>query len=261
MAESRSRVVSSFTIIKGSLIDETYAVFQDWDFSLSRMENLRRVREENTLGTSSGHWARDVAKVLNRRFDPDERDRPLVELAKAGCDREIWKPILLWHITRDEFLLRDFLVHWLYQQYHDGVFRLHASDVTDYLDSLKKKKGIEWSGSWSEATTSRVASGLLRMATDFGLLRGTQSREFESYHLPEESFLYLLHAMMDNQQNARRIVDADDWHMYLMDAADVERELLRLHQFHRLQYEMAGSLAQLKLPFDSSADFARELCA
>jgi hypothetical protein len=261
MAEPRSRVVSSFTIIKGSLIDETYSVFRDWDFSLSRMENLRRVREENTIGTSSTHWARDVAKVLNRRFDPDGRDRSLVELAKGGCPREIWKPILLWHMTRDEFMVRDFLVHWLYRQFQDGVFRLHTDDVTDYLKSLKSKKGIEWSGSWSDTTISRVASGLLRMATDFGLLKGTQSREFESYHLPEESFLYLLHAMMDTQHNARRVIDAEDWHMYLMGASDVERELLRLHQFHRLQYEVAGSLAQLKLPFDSSADFAKELCA
>ena len=32
----RSNVVSSFTIIKGSLIDETYAVFAGWDFALSR---------------------------------------------------------------------------------------------------------------------------------------------------------------------------------------------------------------------------------
>ena len=33
-----------------------------------------------------------------------------------------------------------------------------------------------------------------------------------------------------------------------MDADDVERELLRLHQFRRLHYEVAGSLAQLDLP-------------
>ena len=31
---SRSTVVSSFTIIKGSLVDETYAAFAAWDFSL-----------------------------------------------------------------------------------------------------------------------------------------------------------------------------------------------------------------------------------
>lgn len=243
------------------MIEETHAVFQNWDFSIPRAENLRRVREDNTIGATSTHWARDVAKVLNRRFDPMRRDRPLVGLAKAGCDREVWRPLLLWHITRDEFLLRDFLVRWLYAQFSQGVFRLHTDDVLPYLKSLTKKKGVEWSGSWTDATTSRVASGLLRIATDFGLLAGTQSREFASYHLPEQSFLYLLHAMADSEPNARRIVDAEDWRMYLMDASDVERELLRLHQFRKLHYEVAGTLAQLKLPCDSSADYARRLCA
>jgi hypothetical protein len=99
------------------------------------------------------------------------------------------------------------------------------------------------------------------MATDFGLLTGTLHKEFASFHLPEESFLYLLHAIAEVEPNARRIVDAEDWHMYLMESSDVERELLRLHQFRKVHYEVAGSLAQLKLPHGSSADYARELYA
>jgi len=180
---------------------------------------------------------------------------------KAGCDREVWKPVLLWHMTRDEFLLRDFLVHWLYVQFSQGAFQLHSDDVVPYLRSLAKKKDIEWAGQWTDATTSRVASGLLRMATDFGLLTGTQSKAFASYHLADESFVYLLHAMAEAEPNARRIVDAEDWRMYLMDGSDVERELFRLHQFRKLHYEVAGSLAQLKLPYSSSAEYVRGLCA
>jgi len=38
-------------------------------------------------------------------------------------------------------------------------------------------------------------------------------------------------------------------------------ELLRLHQFHRLQYEAAGSLVRLDLPADSPGSYARELVA
>lgn len=256
---ARSNVVSSFTIVKGSLIEETYAVFRDWDYALSKLENLKRVREENTIGASSTNWALNVAKVINRRFDPADRDRPLVELAKSGCDREVWKPLLLYHMTRDEFLVRDFLINWLYPQFTAGAYRLRAEDVFPHLLALTKKKDIEWSGKWSDSTLKRVGSGLLRMAVDFGLLQGTQTREFASYHLPEESFLYLLHAMMDTEANARRVIDAEDWRMYLMDSADVERELLRLHQFRKLHYEVAGSLAQIKLPAPSAAEYAREL--
>ncbi len=260
MCASRSRVVSSFTIVKGALIEETYAVFQHWDFTRSCTDNLRCMQEANLIGATSAHWAREVAKALHRRFDPEGRDRPLVELAK-GCERAVWTPLLLWHMTRDEFLVRDFLLHWLYPQYVQGTYRLHTADVVLYLQSLSYKKGITWSGKWTAATTSRVASGLLRIAADFGLLTGTVAREFASYHLPEASFLYLLHAMVEVEPNARRLIEAADWHMYLMDATDVERELLRLHQFRKVHYEVAGSLAQLTLPCSSTADYARELVA
>ena len=261
MTASRSKVVSSFTIIKGSLIEETYAVFRDWDSEQNKFENLRRIREENSIGTTSAHWARDVAKVLNRRFDPEGRDRPLVDLALAGCRPDLWNPLLLFHMTRDEFLLRDFLIHWLYPQFVEGSYRLHTDDVATYLATLGERKGIEWSGEWSDSTTERVASGLLRIATDFGLLKGTAYREFASYHLPDESFLYLLYALAESEPNARHIVEAEDWRMFLMDASDVDRELLRLHQFKRVHYQVAGSLIELKLPHESLAGYTRELCA
>lgn len=260
MDTPRSQVVSSFTIIKGALIAQTYAVFQHWDFACSGAENLRRMQDTNLIGATSAHWARDVAKALHRRFDPEGRDRPLVELAK-GCDRAVWTPLLLWHMTRDEFLVRDFLLHWLYPQYIQGTYRLHAADVVPYLQSLAHTQGVTWSSTWTAATTARVASGLLRIAADFGLLTGTGAREFAPYHLPEASFLYLLHAMGELEPNARRLMEAEDWHMYRMDATDVERELLRLHQFRKVHYEVAGSLAQLTLPCDSTAAYVRELVA
>jgi hypothetical protein len=261
IVKSRSQDVSSFTIIKGSLIDETYTVFAGWNFTLSKHENLRLMQAGNTIGSRSENWLRDVRKVLNRRFDPDGRDRAVVELAQRGSDRLVWRPILLWHMTRDEFLLRDFLVQWLYQQYIDGVYRLRPDDVVPYLQTLAEKRGISWSGRWSPTTIERVASGLLRIAADFGLLTGGTVKGFASYHLPDDSFLYLLHAIAQSEPNARRIIDSPEWHLYLMDADDVESELLRLHQFHRLEYESAGSLARLALPADSPTAYARELVA
>ena len=258
MTATRANVVSSFTIVKGSLIEETYAAFRAWDFALPKRDNLTRMRETGVLGAAA-NWSLNVAKVLNRRFEPDGRDRPLVELAQAGCDMHIWKPILLWHMTRDEFLARDFLVTWLYPRFTEGAFRLRPDDVTAYLGSLTKRKGIEWSGAWTERTTERVASGLLRMAADFGLLTGGAIREFASYHLPEESFVYVLHALADLHPSARAVVESEDWHMYLLDQADVERELLRLHQYQKLRYEVAGTLMSLDLPCATPAEYAKEI--
>lgn len=257
---SRANVVSSFTIIKGAMIDETYAVFAAWNFERSKKENLDHLRVENFIGAKSAAWLRDVAKVLNRRFDPNGRDRPLVMLAKYGLPIAEWKPLLLWHMTRDEFLVRDFIVTWLFDTYEAGVFRVYTEDVEKYLSDVNKRGGIT-EHAWSEQTTKRVAAGLLKIAVDFGLLRGSATKEFTSFHLPERSFLYLLHAMRDEKLSPSKVIASPEWRLFLMRPSDVEQELLRLHQYRKLEYQVAGSLVQLSLPCTSASEYVERMVA
>lgn len=249
--------ISSFSIIKGSLIEETYAAFQSWDLSQSKSENLRHIREQNRVGAKSSSWLQDITRCIGCRFEPEGKDRSLVILAQKGCEREVWKPILLWHRAQNEFLVRDFLTEWLYQRYREGPYRLRTEDVVLYIKGLSKRKDIQPPPSWTESTIARVSSGLLRMAVDFGLMAGKVTREFISYPLPEHSFLYLLHAMSEVERSPRGVIESSDWHLYLMGCVDVERELLRLHQFHKLRYDVAGSIVELALPCDSSVDYVR----
>lgn len=256
----RAAVVSSFTVVKGAMIDETYAVFAGWDFGLSKRANLDRLRAENFIGAKSATWLRDVAWVLNRRFEPEGRDRALVLLAKSGCDVEEWRPLLLWHMTRDEFLVRDFLQNWLFPEYVAGAFRVRPDELLSYLQGLGKR-GAKIEHPWTEKTMKRVAAGLLKIAVDFGLLRGSVVKEFASFHLPERSFLYLLHAIWEERLSPGKVVDAPDWRMFLMHPGDVETELLRLHQFRKLEYQVAGSIVQLSLPCTSSREYAERMVA
>lgn len=257
---SRANVTSSFTVIKGAMIEETYAVFAAWDFESNKRENLDRLRSENFIGAGSATWLRDVAKVLNRRFDPGERDRALVVLAKHGVPIDEWKPLLLWHMTRDEFLVRDFLETWLFAVYEAGTFRVRLEDVESYLGGIRAR-GATTEHAWSEETTKRVAAGLLKIAVDFGLLRGSAVKEFASFHLPERSFLYLLHAMRDQQLSASKVVASPEWRLFLMRPSDVEHELLRLHQYRKLDYQVAGSLVELSLPCSSTFEYAERMVA
>jgi hypothetical protein len=259
-APSRANVASSFTAVKGAMIEETYVAFAAWDLALSKRENLDRMRAENVIGARSATWLRDVAWVLSRRFDPVGRDRALVVLAQNGCALDEWKPIMLWHMTRDEFLVRDFLQNWLFAAYDAGAVRVRSEELEPYLAGIRKR-GAAIEHPWSETTTKRVAAGLLKMAADFGLLHGSAVKEFASYHLPERSFLYLLHAIRDQEPSPAKVVAAADWRLFLMRPADVEQELLRLHQFRKLEYEVAGSLVQLSLPCTSSREYAERMVA
>jgi hypothetical protein len=240
------------------MIDETYAVFRAWDFGSSKKTNLARLTRDNYIGAGSVTWLRDVAKVLNRRFDPNDRDHALVQLAKNGCPIDEWKPILLWHITRDEFLLRDFLLNWLFPTFVSGAYRVRTEDLYEHLLSVGSRGGTT-EHAWSPATLGRVAAGLLKMAVDFGLLRGSVIKEFTSYHLPDRSFLYLLHALQEETGSPRKVLESQDWRMFLMAPSDVERDLLRLHQFRMLDYQIAGSIVQLSLPCANAREYAESM--
>src|SRR5256885_11988385 len=257
---ARSHVASSFTLIKGAMIDETYAIFAAWDFGSSKRENLDRLRRENFIGASTATWLRDIAKVLNRRFDPSARDRALVLLAKNGCPIEEWKPILLWHMTRDEFLLRDFLINWLFPTFTSGAYGVRTADLYEHLRSVGRRGGTT-EHVWSEMTLHRVAAALLKMAVDFGLLRGSTIKEFASYHLPERSFLYLLYALREETHSPRKVIESENWRMFLMLPSDVERELLRLHQYRKVDYQIAGSIVQLPLPYANACEYVERKVA
>lgn len=255
----RHHLISSTSIIRAGLVEETYAALSDWDFEASKVDNIKRLSLAPTVSAVSESWRRDILQAISRRLDPGGRDRSLTTLAQCGFALEDWKPLLLWHITRDEYLLRTFLADWFFDARESGKASVTADDVEAFLRSKDISKRTK--SPWQSVTVRRLSNALLQNALDFGLASGTARKEFTSYHLPEPSFVYLLHAMSDAEPNARRIVESRDWRMYQMSTADVERELLRLHQYRKVHYEVAGSLAQLKLPSGSSASYAQELCA
>lgn len=260
MTAPRASVVSSFTVIKGAMIEETYAVLAAWDFTVSKRENLDRLRASNYIGARSAAWLRDVGWVLNRRLDPSGRDRSLAILARGSCSLDEWRPLLLWHVTRDEFLLGDFLQNWLFSAYEAGTYRVRPEHLKDYLQAVPNRGGLT-EHEWTEQTRNRVAAGLLKIAADFRLLRGTTTKEFASYHLPERSFIYLLQSLRDDGIGPDRVTATPEWRMFLMRPTDVELELLRLHQFRKLRYEAAGSLVELTLPCATALEYAETMVA
>ena len=138
---------------------------------------------------------------------------------------------------------------------------LFRSDVVPYLVALEKRGLTQHGKSWSVPTRQRVASGLLGIAADLGLLRGSMVKEFNSHHIPDEGFLYVLYAVAQTEANGADVIRSPEWQMYLYQPAEVQEELLRLHQFHKLQYERAGSIVALSLPFKTAAEYAESLCA
>jgi len=256
MTEEKHRP-SSFLATKGLFPDATYRAFQRWDLAASLEENVHHVRTANTVGGPSLGWLKDFGKVLLRRFGPNGPEPILVELAQHGCDTSVWKPLLLWHGTQTDQLLFDFISDWLFSEYDRGVVRLTTqsakSFLRHYLSNAQQK--------WSDTNITASASGMLRTAALFGLITSGRVRQFTPFRLSDESFLYCAHDLVQRVGSTARVVADPSWRLFFMSAAIVESELLRLHQMHRLQFNRAGSLFELRLPFTSAAEYARRMIA
>jgi len=142
VASARAEVVSSFTVVNGARSAGIYAIFEKWDLALPQKRNLDLVRQRDPLGLGSASRCRDLAATLNRQFDIEQRDRLLVELAQAGTPLDTWRPLLLWHLTRDEFIVRDFLLNWLFPLHASGTWRIRTNDVLPYLAQLHGRADI-----------------------------------------------------------------------------------------------------------------------
>lgn len=252
------RRVSTRLIRKGALVEETYRVFQTWDLSRSVPENLHHIRETNPLGASNEAWLREITVTLSSRFRTEAEVRPLVMLAQKPIPLSEWKAFLLWHVGRTDALYFEFAAGWLFKRFREGIHSMRAAAVLPFLrDMFHRLRGPGCN--LSAYGLERGASDLLRMAAAFDLLQGRAVRSFTAYHLPERAFIYVLHALSELEPNGHKMMERPEWRLFLMTPGDVEREVLSLHQFRKLEYHAAGTLAQLKLPFKTALKYVESL--
>lgn len=252
------RKLSTRLIHKGALIEETYNAFREWDLSKPIRDNLRMIREGNLIGARSDGWLREILTTISSRFAHDEHFESLVTLARGNIGLTLWKACYLWHIGNlDEFYYR-FATEWLFKRYRSGVRVVRNSDPLPFVKRITGGK-TSTGAPFSESGARTISTDLLRMAVAFDLMDGRLKRRFRVYHLPRDAFIYVLHGLSDAGNNTSRIIHSRDWRLFLLAPSDVERELLRLHQYQLLEYEVAGSITTLRLPDRSRKEYVRSL--
>lgn len=244
---------------KGVLIEETYRCLAAWDETRSLRENINAMRLSNPIGATNNAWLREVTATLSNRFSHGDDLRALALLARGGLSVDVWKYCYLWHLGSTDGLLLAFLRDYLNPQIRAGTAMFRTEDTTPWVNELSASGAFE--EKLSDYGTLRMGRDLLRASTEFGFLRGSTRREAVHPVIPEDAVLYAVYALWEQQQSAERLISSGRWAMFLMIAPDVERELLNLHQFRRVRYDRAGSVAELHLPYPSLTAFAQSLVA
>jgi hypothetical protein len=243
---------------KGVLVKETYELFASWDDALSDVENLKSAFSGRF---KTAGWEREVNATLHRRLRHFDRIRPLVALAKGGMSMNDWRDCLRLWIGATEQPFHDFGTDWLFTEHENGRFQVRTDDVHAFVAKVAATRGPK-AKAFSEYGLLRAARDLLRMATDLGMLTGNgPAKIFASIAMSDDVTMFYAHMIADIEGNAAKMPASRLWRLAYMSPPDVHVALLRLHQFKRLNYEVAGNIVQVGLPFGSALECAERVAA
>lgn len=242
---------------KGVLIEETYRCLAAWEAGRSIRENIDSIRQANPFGARNSAWLREVTATLSNRFSHGDDLAPLAALARGGLSIETWKYCYLWHLGSTDGLLLAFLRDFLGPGIRGGTAVFKTDDAAPWVRELEARGAFE--EKLSDYGTIRMGRDLLRASCDFGFLKGSARREVIHPVIPEDAVLYAIYSLWDQHQSVERLITSERWAMFLLTPPDVERDLLNLHQFRRVRYERAGSVAELHLPYSSLQAFIESL--
>ena len=248
--------VSQRLLRKGSLLDETYSLFRGWRDYESFDENFSRVFVGHFQTES---WDREVKTTLRRRFRALSYPSALITLARAGIPVSDWRYVLLLWIATHEPLYKEFAEGWLYTEYESGRYHIRTKDILDYVRQIwleLNKDGV----TLTDYGLTRTARDLLRMARDLGVLAGDgPTKSYSTMHFSDDLKIYFCHAIAEQEGSTSRVPTSRLWRVLLQSPANVHEELLRLHQFRKLEYQVAGSLVELTLPCTSAQEYAERM--
>jgi hypothetical protein len=250
--------ISQRLVRKGALIEETYNLFKNWKDEISFDQNFN-----DTFHASfrSEAWKKEIHSTFRRRFRDLKSAKSLIVLARSGYDISDWKYCLHLYIAIHETLYRLFLATWLYPEYVSGRFSLRTEDAVQHVRSVWKSD-TTGNTRLSDYGATRTARDLLRMGRDFGLLQGEgPTKTFSSIHLSDEVILYFCHMIASEENSASRVPTSELWKLILTRHDQVHAHLLRLHQYRKLEYHVAGSLVELTLPCASPFEYAERMAA
>jgi hypothetical protein len=243
---------------KGVLVQETYELFAAWDDDKSLSENLK-----STLSGkhATAGWEREVNSTLNRRLRHIDQVRPLIALAKRGMPITDWRDCLRLWIGATEQPFHDFGIGWLFTEHEKGRYQVQTEDVRSFFEEVVATRGPK-AKPFSDYGKLRGARDLLRMASDLGMLSGDGPvKTFASIVMSDDVTIFYAHMISDLESNSTKMPSSRLWRLAYMTPPDVHVALLRLHQFKRLNYQVAGNIVQVGLPFKNALECAEKVAA
>jgi hypothetical protein len=241
---------------KGVLVAETYQLFSGWDFARGVEQNL----EHGLAGRQSTQgWDNEVLATIRRRIRDFEFIESLIVLAQHGMPITDWRHCLRLWVGATEEPFHTFALDWLYEERARGRLAIRSEDLVGVVDEAASHRGGK-AAPISDYSRIRAARDLLKTAGDLGMVEGAGPvRTFANISMSDDVLVYYVQLIAELEGDATKVPNSRLWRLAYMSPGDIHLSLLHLHQYRRLNYQVAGSLVQLALPARSAVEFARQV--
>jgi hypothetical protein len=260
MKASLPHVYTTRLLKAGAAIEDTRILLRYWTDTVPKEELTHRLVAENALGKTSRMRVKDVVtRIFIPRYvdgDPKEAWRYLKILELGGMDGSSMSALLLFHTARCERLLYDFVVEELFPRFMVGRDEISVDDTARFISDALVKRDAE---NWTETVKIKVARGMLAALRDFGILQGKAKKKIRAPYLSPEAFAFIAFLVHLHTKSGERIVNSEDWRLYLLTPEAVERKFLEAHRLGYLSYRQAGNLRRIEFPYRTVEDMAHAI--
>ena len=250
-----SRALSS----KGALLNETLAVLRQIAQGHSPDEVRTMVMDHDLLGKMTRRTRKAVWENIHARYLADGgHAHILARMVVHAPDRQTERLVLFYELCRSTPILRDTTIYCVYPRYIAGHSSIDKTDIQSYFDDIAVAHPELTA--WSPQTRDKVVSNILTILRDFGLLEGSQRKQFARLYVPLPAFVYVLYRLADDGFiTPQELLKIEDWHLFFLEPPDVVALLDEATAAGHCTFKHQGDIYTLDLRYPSLEAYVEAL--
>lgn len=252
---TESRRYNSTMAGKGAYLPETKTVFQQIDTGKSPDQVRTAVVEadlldQRTLQSRKTYWKEVFRRYISHR-DPDHVNT-LARMVTHCPVPEAVNLALFYEYCQVDDLLYDLTAYCTYDLYQNARTAIGKTDVNEWLSQQEDEHPEV--ANWAPSTRQRLIGSYLSTIRDFGLVTGTQRKEFYKFYVPREAFVYVLYHQKERGMQGRCVIDSTDWRLFLMSEREVIFMLEDAANGGFVHFRRAGDIYDLRFVYDDLSE-------
>ena len=251
MQSGSTPTYSSMLSGKGALLDETLAVLLQIDRGHSLDQVRAMVMDQDLLGKMTMRTRQLVWEHIHARYLSDgDHAHVVARMVIHAPDRQTERLVLFYELCRSSPILRDTTIYCVYPRYAAGYSGIDKTDIQGYFDHIATDHPELTA--WSPQTRDKVVSNILTILRDFGLLEGSQRKQFSRLYVPLPVFVYVLYRLAeDGLTTPQELLNVEDWRLFFLEPADVVALLDEATLASHCTFKHRGDIYSLDLHYPS----------